>query len=166
MSSSEEDGFASQTVRTRRRDQIATLLQQHGTLRVTALSQILGVSPMTVRRDLEELEAAGALQRVHGGAIQSSRADFVSRTIERTAEKLRIARAIAASVSDGETLLLDIGTTVFYVAQALRGRRDLTIVTNSINAALELADTPNRVILVGGMCTFGRSAVSRGRSPQ
>jgi DeoR/GlpR family transcriptional regulator of sugar metabolism len=151
MSSRDEHGFASQTVRTRRQDQISALLQRHGSLRVTALSTMLCVSPMTIRRDLEELEATGILQRVHGGAIQSTRADFTSRTVDRKSEKMRIARAIAATVSDGETLLLDIGTTVYYVAQELRSRRDLVVVTNSINAALELADTPNRVILVGGV---------------
>ncbi len=151
MSSRDDGEFASQTVRTRRHDQITALLRRHGSLRVTALSQMLRVSPMTIRRDLEDLEATGILERVHGGAIQSGRADFVSRTVERKSEKMRIARAVAATVAEGETLLLDIGTTVYYVAQALRSRRDLVVVTNSINAALELADTPNRVILVGGV---------------
>ncbi len=151
MSSREGDGFASETVRTRRQDRITELLQRHGSLRVTALSKVLRVSPMTIRRDLEKLEATGILQRVHGGAVGSTRADFISRTVDRKSEKMRIARAIAAGVSDGETLLLDIGTTVYYVARELRSRRNLVVVTNSINAALELGDTPNRVILVGGV---------------
>ncbi len=151
MSSSEEEGLSTQTIRIQRQQQIADLLRTHSSLRVMPLSQLLGVSSMTIRRDLEELEASGVLQRVHGGAVLAQRAEFARRTVNQKDEKQRIARAIAATVSDGETLLLDIGTSVFYVARELRVRRNLVVVTNSINAALELADTLNRVILVGGV---------------
>lgn len=151
MSSSEDGGLSTQAIRIQRQQQIAELMRTHASLRVMALSRLLGVSSMTIRRDLEELESSGILQRVHGGAVLATRADFSRRTVDRKDEKQRIARAIAASVADGETLLLDIGTTVYYVARELRVRRNLVVVTNSINAALELADTANRVILVGGV---------------
>lgn len=119
------------------------------------LSKALGVSPATVRRDLTELEKQGLIRRTHGGALPLSGTSFEpslgQKAAEQVEEKRRIGMAAASLVRDGETIILDAGTTTVEIARALSARRDLTVVTNSLAIAAELADREGvHVIVTGG----------------
>jgi DeoR/GlpR family transcriptional regulator of sugar metabolism len=105
-----------------------------GTAHVTALAEEFGVSEMTVRRDLHALARDGKLERVRGGAVNvESERPFSEIAVERLEAKDRIGRAAAALVEDGETVMIDIGTTTLQAARHLRGR-SLTVITTNLAA--------------------------------
>ncbi|MCL6576142.1 DeoR/GlpR family DNA-binding transcription regulator [Kyrpidia sp.] len=147
-----------------RQKKIMEYLQHHGTLRVTDLVERLGVSRETVRRDLQELEHQGVLRKVHGGAILTRTGVEPTFAVRRTTnikEKEAIGRAAAGLVEDGDTIFLDLGTTALEVARHLRGRGRITVVTNSVQAALELIDDEAiNVYLTGGMLRSGDLSLS------
>lgn len=139
---------------TRRHGAILKLLEARGALAVGALSQELGVSTETVRRDIRALVEAGAAVRVHGAvglAGQIGEAPFERRMRENAAAKRAIARAMAERIGDGDSLMLDTGTTTSFLARALLDRRRMTVVTNSLDIARTLATVNgNRVFMAGG----------------
>lgn len=122
-----------------------------GTAHVTALADEFGVSEMTVRRDLQALASDGKLERVHGGAVDvESERPFSEIVVERLEAKDRIGRAAAALVEDGQTVMIDIGTTTLQVARHLRGRA-LTVVTTNLAVYEELLPEPDiELVLPGG----------------
>src|SRR5947209_1420620 len=126
----------------------------------------LGVSESTVRRDLEALDLAGVVKRTHGGAVFAasearSMPAFDERTASATAEKRAIGRAAAALIDDGDTVLLDGGTTTLEVARALLGR-PVQIVTNSLPIAhLAASSKESDLILIGGY-VYPRTGVALG----
>jgi DeoR family transcriptional regulator of aga operon len=130
-------------------------LGENGSVDVDDLAAALAVSGSTVRRDLTVLEERGLLERTHGGAVGRDRAlelPLRMRGGQHRPEKLRIARAAAAMVSDGATIGLSGGTTTTEVARRLANVDRLTVVTNAINIAAELAIRPNlRLIMTGGV---------------
>jgi DeoR/GlpR family transcriptional regulator of sugar metabolism len=138
----------------RRKDDLRTLIRESGVIRIEDLCRRLNVSPATVRRDLDELEESGVIRRVHGGAVSvESRLDeplFADKRSLAAREKRRIAEAALAFVEPGDTLYLDSGSTVLELARLLRERTNLTVVTNSLHAAHELAGRGPRLILIGG----------------
>jgi DeoR/GlpR family transcriptional regulator of sugar metabolism len=151
-----------------RRDVILRMLSESERLEVAELTRRLGVSGMTIRRDLDELQQDGVLRRVHGGAVRRERSPFEIRRVARAEEKRRIAARAAELVADGDSVGIDTGTTAHSVARALRGKRDLVVVTNSIHAAGEFQgaapDASAKVLLAGGviapdMCLVGALAV-------
>lgn len=109
---------------------------------------------MTIRRDLETLEQAGALNRVHGGAVpsqsQSYEPPFAARATYHAEAKQRIGRAAAAMLHEGETAILDAGTTTLELARALQGRRNLRILALSLHIADLLVDEPGLTVMVAG----------------
>jgi len=135
-------------------DNLRTLIRDSGVIRIEDLCRRLKVSPATVRRDLDQLEQSGAIRRVHGGAVSvESRLDepvFADKTSLAAREKRRIAEAALAFIGPGDTIYLDGGTTVLELARLLRERTNLTVVTNSLHAAHELAGRGPRLILIGG----------------
>jgi DeoR/GlpR family transcriptional regulator of sugar metabolism len=138
-----------------RRKNILDRIAREGEVRVAQLSQALGASEVTIRNDLAELETGGYLHRVPGGAVQTMQnyynMDFQQRKHEHTKEKQAIALAAAELIQDGETLMLNSGTTTYFTALALKRCRNLKIVTNSISVAVELGSVPTfHVILLGG----------------
>ncbi len=137
-----------------RHDRIRARLRDHGAVRLSALCEDLGVSPATVRRDLEELERRGELRRVHGGAVGAHNAleepVFEDKAQQGVAEKQRIALAAQGYIRGGDTIYLDGGSTVLELARQLKTRTDITVVTNSIRAAQELSASGPGLILVGG----------------
>jgi DeoR family glycerol-3-phosphate regulon repressor len=139
---------------TKRHNAILKLLEAHGSLSVATLSQELDVSSETVRRDIRTLVEAGAAVRVHGAvglAGQIGEAPFERRMRENAAAKRAIARALADRIADGDTLMLDTGTTTSFLARELLGHRRLTVVTNSSDIARTLATVNgNRVFMAGG----------------
>jgi DeoR family fructose operon transcriptional repressor len=138
----------------RRREQLRALTRESGVIRIEDLCRRLRVSPATVRRDLDELERAGTIRRVHGGAVSvESRLDepvFADKTSRALREKRRIAEAALAFIEPEDTIYLDGGSTVLELARLLRDRANLTVVTNSLRAAQELEGRGPRLILVGG----------------
>ncbi|MEV4312660.1 DeoR/GlpR family DNA-binding transcription regulator [Actinocrispum sp. NPDC049592] len=119
------------------------------------LAERLGVSEMTVRRDLDELQAQGLVERVRGGAVALSapreEAGFERREAWQAATKKRIAARAAKLVEPGQTILLDAGTTTAAVAKSLVSRAPLTVAVLSLQAAAHLADRRGiRLIVLGG----------------
>jgi DeoR/GlpR family transcriptional regulator of sugar metabolism len=135
-------------------DNLRALIRDSGVIRIEDLCRRLGVSPATVRRDLDQLERGGAIRRVHGGAVSvESRLDepvFADKTSRAAREKRRIAEAALTFVAPGDTVYLDGGSTVLELARLLRERSNLTVVTNSLYAAHELAGRGPRLIVIGG----------------
>jgi len=135
-------------------------LLRAGDVSVNELAEQLNVSATTVRRCLRRLEAQGLLRRRHGGAVPVETslyeafhydADFQERDQLYTEEKRRIGLAASTEVKDGDVVALSAGTTTTQIARALRLHKDLTIVTNAVNIAMELARSNTiRVLLTGG----------------
>ena len=138
----------------RRLDNLRELIRGQGVIRIEEICRQLRVSPATVRRDLDQLEKAGAIRRVHGGAVSvESRLEeplFDDKASIAAQEKHRIAEAALQFVEPGDTIYLDGGSTVLEFAQLLHDRTNLTVVTNSLRAAHELAGRGPRLILIGG----------------
>lgn len=137
----------------RRHQLILRALREDGPSTIVALAERLGVSPATVRRDLVRLDEEGLLTRVYGGAAPISDKDdpFTDVATKRVGEKDAVAERAAALVKDGETVLLDIGTTAHRLARRLRGR-NLTVVTSNMAVYEELADDAGiELVLLGGM---------------
>ena len=153
-----------------RRKKILEILHQDGQVRVSTLSDALGVSEVTIRNDLSALENDGFLQRIQGGAIQTIKDfyhyDSLMRKLDRSEAKKKIAIAAAGLINDGETLLINSGTTTLMTAIELASqKKNLNIVTNSIPVAMEFGIHPSfRVILLGGEInsqytfTYGKDA--------
>jgi DeoR family fructose operon transcriptional repressor len=138
-----------------RQQKILEILREEGKVSVDLLADVFGVSAPTIRADLGALESRRLLRRTHGGAIPIETTlyepPFGEREQAQRDEKRRIARIAAARVRDHETVLLDAGTTVTEMARFLLERRGLTVVTNSLPTAFELADAGNvNVVLIGG----------------
>ncbi|HET9169993.1 MAG TPA: DeoR/GlpR family DNA-binding transcription regulator [Actinospica sp.] len=137
----------------RRHQLILRALRDDGPSTIVALAERLGVSPATVRRDLVRLDEEGLLTRVYGGAAPTADRDepFTDVATVRVGEKDAVAERAAALVEDGETVLLDIGTTAHRLARRLRGR-NLTVVTSSMAVYEELADDIGiQLVLLGGV---------------
>ena len=136
-----------------RHARILEVLAARHAVRVSTLSELLGVSEVTVRRDLEELERKALLERTHGGAIPARRMraePAYGEAVERMPEQKRaIGRTAAALVQPGETVFLNGGTTTLEVFRAL-DVPGITIVTNSVGMAAESAERDTDVILTGG----------------
>ena len=137
-----------------RLEELRGILGQNRVVRVEELTRQLGVSAATIRRDLGELEKLGEVRRVYGGAVSTGgRLDeplFDDKTSVAAAEKRRIAETAATYIKPNDTIYLDGGSTVLELARLLKDRSNITIVTNSLRAAVELAGRGPRLILVGG----------------
>ncbi len=136
-----------------RRQYILTVLQRDGKIVAKNLSEELGLSEDTIRRDLRDLAGDGLLLRVHGGALPCSPANssFASRQEQATAAKTSIARVAARLVRPGQVVILDAGTTTLQVAQNLPLDLRATIITNNPPIASALAEhNALEVILLGG----------------
>jgi DeoR family fructose operon transcriptional repressor len=138
-----------------RQDQICEAVARRGECSIEELVERLGVSGMTVRRDLQSLAEQGKVIRTHGGATMAERVsfefEFLQRVKEHQAAKQAIAAAAAAQVTDGESILLDSGTTTLEVAKRLREKGRLTVVTTSLPIAAQLQyDRHIEVLLLGG----------------
>jgi len=152
-----------------RQMEIARIVEEQGRARVTELSERFGVSTVTIRKDLDTLAEADRLIRTHGGAIAArmSRGDvaFDVRDRLQREEKAAIGALAAAHVSHGESIILDASTTGLYLARELLKRETwhgLTVVTNSIHAATELAGRPDiTVLLMGGRVRSSLSVVGQ-----
>ena len=138
----------------KRRASIVELVHERGAVSVGALAEILDVSTQTIRRDIDKLCEGDTLRRKHG-RVELDRKHLNTPFDERAATnpdgKHDVAEAAAALIPDGATLFLSIGSTPLSVARSLRRRKNLTVITNNLNAAMELSgQLSNRIILPGG----------------
>jgi DeoR family transcriptional regulator, aga operon transcriptional repressor len=138
---------------------ILTELQQSGRVAVETLSEQLNVSVVTIRRDLDALEQKGLLRRTHGGAVSMEplfyepfRRDrsFLAQVERAADEKRRIGRAAAALIAPGETIALTPGTTTSEVIRGLPMNYNITVVTNTVNVAMELSKRKDVYVFVTG----------------
>jgi len=139
-----------------RQTRILAYLNGAGEVDVLALAAEFGVSTMTIRRDLDALASAGRAVRTHGGAALAGRVvfdfQFLRRTEDQAAAKVAIAAVAAGLVQDGQSVLLDSGTTTLALARALRDKRRLTVITTSLPIASELQYCATiELVLLGGM---------------
>lgn len=140
-----------------RHRKILQAIDERKELTVGQLSSQFHVSEMTIRRDLTELDKLGLLQRTHGGALNQTTVHpageppILERQNENRDEKERIGRATAGMIKEGEKVYLSSGTTTLAVARALKGRKNLTVITNALNITNELfPSTDITVVLIGG----------------
>jgi DeoR/GlpR family transcriptional regulator of sugar metabolism len=141
-----------------RRSRIQDLLAQKSSVTIAELAEVFASSEMTIRRDLDELEARGVCHRIHGGAISLRVAEvraptyppYFQREQCQVREKVAIARAAAGLVRPGEVIALDSGTTAAYLAQALRSTYPLTVITNSIRVLDQFLDVTNIALICPG----------------
>ncbi len=158
-----------------RRKEILELLHKNGSIRVTQLSQLFGISEVTIRTDLADMESKGLLTRVHGGAVSPYKPYYSMSLNQRMStnqeQKEIIAKKIATMINDNDTIMLNSGTTTLLVFRAIPQELNLSIVTNSISIALEGTSNPNfNIILLGGLInskyqfTFGDDAIRQLKS--
>ncbi|MEU8200310.1 DeoR/GlpR family DNA-binding transcription regulator [Streptosporangium sp. NPDC049046] len=133
---------------------ILDVIQRTGRLRISDIARESGMTEMTIRRDLEALEQTGALSRVHGGAVsivsQSHSPRYQARILSNAENKQHIGKAAAEQIREGETIILDAGSTTANVARALLGRRNIRVLTVDLRIASELADDPGLTVLLAG----------------
>jgi len=138
-----------------RRRKILELIQRDGRVVVNDLARRYSTSLITIRKDLEYLHRQGRVERAHGGALPIDAAALRDPSLDEKErlhrkEKQRIAAAAARLIEPGHVIILDSGTTTTEVARAVKHIRDLTVITNAVNIAAELAGTNVEVILSGG----------------
>jgi len=143
-----------------------TILREQPGIRVPEVAELLEVSEGTIRNDLNSLAGSGQVTRVRGGGVlldeQQSRSPiFSTRLMTHRIAKQAIARQAAALVQDNDSMLLDSSTTSYYLACCIKGRRELTVITNGIETARELAkNSSNTVILLGGVLRVDGTAIN------
>jgi len=139
-----------------RRAKILDQLEEAGHVTTDSLSKLFRVSEVTIRNDLLHFEKKGLLHRTRGGALRDQRVsidrDLKEKSRKHLIEKLRIAKKARELISDGDTIILDSGTTTQEIAKRLTDVSDLTVITNGLNVAAEIARNPHvRLIMPGGM---------------
>lgn len=150
-----------------RQTQITRLVQSHGAVSVSELVRLLGVSDMTIRRDLDALASQGEVLKVHGGAVSTGprsaeEPTFDVKAAQMEAEKIVIAEAAAKLVTSGMSVALSAGTTTWALARLLLEIEDLTVITNSTRISDILHENPRQdrtVILTGGVRTRSNALV-------
>jgi DeoR family transcriptional regulator of aga operon len=138
-----------------RRRAILETLRTDGRVVVVDLAKRFRTSQVTIRKDLETLHSTGKIHRTHGGALPAHEGALEDPTLREKEklhrnEKIQIATAAVQMVAEGQVVILDSGTTTTAIARALRHHRNLTIITNAVNIAAELAGSSLDVILTGG----------------
>lgn len=143
-----------------RRRRIAELVELQERASVAELASRFQVSEVTIRKDLIRLEAERVLTRVHGGAILAGNGGRIARPESepafqlreriQQAEKAAIGEVAARLIEDGDSIAMDASTTALHVARHLRGKRELTVITNGIRIATELAGLPGITVLMPG----------------
>ncbi len=155
-----------------RRDEIVSILHTKGKIKVSEIAEKYNISEVSVRKDLEYLEMHGHLSRVHGGAVALNKLyvnmDLSERFKTNSVAKKRLAKLAASLIEDNDTIMMNAGTTLAYVLHAIQGKKNITIVTNSMQNAMEAALFSSfNVILLGGefdskyQFTYGEDALSQ-----
>jgi len=154
----------------KRQNEILASVKSRGACSIVELAQQLEVSDETIRRNIKPLVREGLVEKVHGGIVLSQKQEpeppFAKRMNERVEAKKLISTLVAGIIEDGDSIMLDTGSTTAYVARALSEHRNLSVVTNCTEIARTLAREPsNRVHICGGAlrvddwATFGSAAI-------
>jgi DeoR family transcriptional regulator of aga operon len=150
-----------------RRTQILQTVRSAGRVKVNELASRFSTSAVTIRNDLNELHQRGLVLRSHGGAVLPGTMLRKSRVHERlkthSDEKRRIGAMAATLINDGETTILDSGTTTLEIARQIKKKKGLQIITNWVNIAAELLDTRGAEVFIVGGTVRGESASISGR---
>ncbi|MGM5629313.1 DeoR/GlpR family DNA-binding transcription regulator [Apibacter raozihei] len=138
-----------------RRDKILELIQEDGQAKVQDLSRIFKVTEVTIRQDLDRLEKEGFIIKEHGGAVLKDISVHVKNFAlqnqhKKVAEKMAIAKTAQSFIKNGDTIILDSGSTTSEIAKLLVNYNDLTVITNALNIALILGVNPNISLVVTG----------------
>ncbi|HKJ43541.1 MAG TPA: DeoR/GlpR family DNA-binding transcription regulator [Sunxiuqinia sp.] len=138
-----------------RREKILDLIREDGHAKVLQLSKIFKVTEVTIRQDLEKLEKEGFIEREHGGAylknIGANVKNIALHNQENLPQKAAIARKALKHINDGDTIILDSGSTTTEIAKLITNFKNLTVITNSLNIALILGvDTEINLVVTGG----------------
>jgi DeoR family transcriptional regulator of aga operon len=137
-----------------RRNTIVDILKKYGRRGVADLARDLDVSEVTIRQDLDTLQSTEVLRRSHGGAILNSKMgyeeSFQVADVAFRAEKERIGKAAADLIADGETVIMDSGTTIIEAAKNLKIDKKITVITSALNIALVLEEYRNVTVIVTG----------------
>jgi len=137
-----------------RRDEIVRIITQTGKVKVEELSALFAVSAVTIRNDLNYLEGKGLIHRVYGGALVRDLVAHDHPLTEKAKlhaeEKKAIGAKAAELIFNGDSIILDSGTTTIEIAKNIKDREDLTVMTNAINIAIELACLPNILVMLTG----------------
>jgi len=143
-----------------RKNKILEYIAEHGTIRIQEMCDMFGISDMTARRDLNDLDRKGLLRRIHGGAVanlgRSYEPPFHTRSTKNELKKKAVGKKAAELIVDGDSISLDVGTTTLEVARQLEDRANLTIVTNCLQIANLLVgslslEVSSRLIITGGI---------------
>src|SRR5581483_11965544 len=157
-----------------RQKKIRELIEAGGAVTVAGLAKQFDTSPITIRRDLMFLEKQGVLNRTHGGAIVGEEAEatrltvipYIDRNQVRAKEKGLIAQRASDFVKDGDSIIINAGTTTCRFARALRDRTNLQVVTNGVTVAAEFESNRSvQLYLIGGLVDFSKMATT-GRSAE
>ncbi|MFZ0392710.1 MAG: DeoR/GlpR family DNA-binding transcription regulator [Terracidiphilus sp.] len=171
-SKSAEDTFAAEPppdgmMADERRTQILQIVRSAGRVRVNVLARRFSTSAVTIRNDLNELHQRGLVLRSHGGAVLPDKILHESPVLERlkaySEEKRRIGAMAASMIHDGDTIILDSGTTTLEIARQIKSRRGVQIITNGVNIAAELLDARDAQLFIVGGTVRGESASICGR---
>ncbi|WP_018151195.1 DeoR/GlpR family DNA-binding transcription regulator [Leeia oryzae] len=136
-----------------RQQALLDLVRKRGFVSVEELAQQFDVTMQTIRRDINQLAEDNLLRRYHGGAGLPSSVEniaYTQRKVLQISAKQRIAELVAEQIQDGQSLILNLGTTTEEVARALMGHRHLSVITNNLNVAAILADNPDHEVIVTG----------------
>lgn len=146
--------LSKQLIPAQRRERIQEFLEEHKIAPNAELSAILGVSDATVRRDLEWMESEGILYRTHGGAILSQHLnlepEYKQRAQTKVEEKKAIGHLAATLVEENDIIFVNSGSTTTQFIRQLPTDRGITVVTNNVNAAVELGESKLNIIILGG----------------
>lgn len=167
-------GNDNKMLKVERQQRILALMQQTSAVTVRDLAREFAASPITIRRDLLELDERGLLARTHGGAVAVQEVlaegsaryemyDYDERQHQQADEKTAIAECAAQYVSDGDSILISAGTTAEILAQALRGHQDLHVVTNGLTVAAALGQSQRSYVymLAGRLDSRKQATVER-----
>ncbi len=153
-----------------RRTQILKILRANGRVKVDELKRRFRTSAVTIRNDLNELDQKGLVQRSHGGAVSPDtilrESPLYERLKAQSEEKRRIGAMAATLINDGETIILDSGTTTLEIARQIKNKQGLQILTNGVNVAVELLDARGVQMFIAGGTVRGDSASIVGRSTE
>ena len=139
-----------------RKNKILSILQTEKKVVVGELSKMFSVSEETIRRDLEKLEKEGLVVKAYGGAVlnENTQSDMPLAVRKRTnvVGKQKIAELVAGLIEDGSSVMLDCSSTAYFIAKKLKERRNMTVITNSIEILIELKDQKNfKIFCTGGL---------------
>jgi DeoR family fructose operon transcriptional repressor len=133
-----------------RQDKIVRMVEKLGSVQVEELAKELDVSTMTIRRDLEKLNAQGIINRCHGGAVSKNEVIYADKRIRNSEIKSQLAKACYKYVKESNVVFLDAGTTTYEIAKLISNIPEITVVTNDIEIAKLLLDSSADLIICGG----------------